>query len=435
MLDIRFIRENPDVLDKALAKRGSAPQSAALIALDEKRRAHITKVQEAQSRRNAASKEIGAAMGKGDAATADRLKAEVAEIKVFLGEAETLERTLNDGLNDALARIPNIPADDVPVGPDETANEVLRTEGSIRNFETKPKEHYELGEALGMMDFERAAKISGSRFTVLSAQLARLERALGQFMLDLHTQPEKDGMHGYTEINPPLLVNDRTLFGTGQLPKFEEDLFFVKHGGDRLALIPTAEVPMTNLVAGEILADKELPLRFTALTPCFRSEAGSAGRDTRGMLRQHQFMKVELVSITTPEASKDEHERMTKCAEEVLKRLQIPYRTMVLSTGDMGFGATKTYDIEAWLPGQDAYREISSCSNCGDFQARRMNTRTRASANDDTRFVHTLNGSGIAVGRALIAVLENYQNSDGSITVPEVLRPYMGGLSLIAKAT
>ena len=428
MLDIRFIRENPDVLDQALAKRGASPQADALIALDEQRRAHITKVQEAQSRRNSASKEIGAAMGKGDAATADRLKAEVAEIKAFLGDAETLERKLNDELNDALARIPNIPANDVPVGPDETANVVLRTVGAIRNFETTPKEHYELGEALGMMDFERAAKISGSRFTVLSAQLARLERALGQFMLDLHATE-----HGYTEINPPLLVNDRTLFGTGQLPKFEEDLFFVKHGGDRLALIPTAEVPMTNLVAGEILSEKELPLRFTALTPCFRSEAGSAGRDTRGMLRQHQFMKVELVSITTPEASRDEHERMTQCAEEVLKRLQIPYRTMVLSTGDMGFGAQKTYDIEAWLPGQDAYREISSCSNCGDFQARRMNTRTRASANDDTRFVHTLNGSGIAVGRALIAVLENYQNADGSIRVPDVLQKYMGGLEVIKK--
>jgi seryl-tRNA synthetase len=471
MLDIRFIRDNPDVLDKALASRGAAPQSAALIALDEQRRAHITKVQEAQSRRNAASKEIGAAMGKGDTATADRLKAEVADIKTFLGDAETLERKLNDELNDALARIPNIPAADVPVGPDEQANVVLRTHGSIRNFEVTPKEHYELGEALGMMDFERAAKISGSRFTVLSSQLARLERALGQFMLDLHTNE-----HGYTEINPPLLVNNNTMYGTGQLPKFGDDLFFgasmtsraeqasqvmefyanaehqkrITNGEpfskviadifglapteEKFWLIPTAEVPMTNLVAGEILADKELPLRFTALTPCFRSEAGSAGRDTRGMLRQHQFMKVELVSITTPEASKDEHERMTKCAEEVLKRLQIPYRTMVLSTGDMGFGAQKTYDVEAWLPGQNAYREISSCSNCGDFQARRMNARTRASANDDTRFVHTLNGSGIAVGRALIAVLENYQNADGSITVPEVLRPYMGGLSLIAKA-
>ncbi len=426
MLDIRFIRENPDVLDQALAKRGASPQSKFLMDLDEQRRAHITKVQEAQSRRNAASKEIGAAMGKDDAATAYRLKAEVAEIKTFLGEAETLERKLNDELNDALARIPNIPASDVPVGPDETANVVLRTEGSIRNFEVKPKEHYELGEALGMMDFERAAKISGSRFTVLSSQLARLERALGQFMLDLHTNE-----YGYIEINPPLLVNDAAAYGTDKLPKFGDDLFRTTTG---LWLIPTSEVPMTFMVAGEILADKELPLRFTALTPCFRSEAGSAGRDTRGMLRQHQFMKVELVSITTPEASRDEHERMTKCAEEVLKRLQIPYRTMVLSTGDMGFGATKTYDIEAWLPGQNAYREISSCSNCGDFQARRMNTRTRASANDDTRFVHTLNGSGIAVGRALIAVLENYQNADGSITVPEVLRPYTGGLALIAKA-
>ncbi|NJR13907.1 MAG: serine--tRNA ligase [Phyllobacteriaceae bacterium] len=426
MLDIRWIRDNADALDRALAHRGAAPLSASLITMDDARRAHIAKVQDAQTRRNAASKEIGAAMGRGDSATADRLKTEMGEIKTFLAEAEAEEKRLIEALNDALARIPNVPAGDVPVGPDESANVELRRVSNIRNFEGKPKEHYELGEALGLMDFERAAKIAGARFTVLTGGLARMERALGQFMLDLHTTE-----HGYTEVNPPLLVNNASFRGTGQLPKFEEDLFFVPHGNDRLGLIPTAEVPMTNLVAGEILADKELPLRFTALTPCFRSEAGSAGRDTRGMLRQHQFMKVELVSITTPEASGDEHERMVTCAEEVLKRLEIPYRTVVLSTGDMGFGAQKTYDIEAWLPGQDTFREISSCSNCGDFQARRMNARTRASANDDTRFVHTLNGSGVAVGRALIAVMENYQNADGSITVPEVLRPYMGGLAVI----
>jgi seryl-tRNA synthetase len=428
MLDIRWIRENPEALDHALASRGAKAQAASLIALDDARRAHIAKVQSAQSRRNAASKDIGAAMAKGDAATAERIKAEVAELKSFLTDAEAEEKRLVEELNDAVARLPNIPAEDVPIGPDEAANVELRRFGTFRRFETEPKEHYELGEQLALMNFERAAKISGARFTVLSGPLARLERALGQFMLDLHT-----GEHGYTEINPPLLVNDRTLFGTNQLPKFEADLFFVPHGKERLALIPTAEVPMTNLVAGEILADRELPLRFTALTPCFRSEAGSAGRDTRGMLRQHQFMKVELVSIVAPEHSKAEHERMVNCAEEVLKRLEIPYRTVVLSTGDMGFGAQKTYDIEAWLPGQNTYREISSCSNCGEFQARRMNARTRANAGDDTRFVHTLNGSGIAVGRALIAVTENYQNGDGSITVPEVLRPYMGGLARIAK--
>jgi seryl-tRNA synthetase len=428
MLDIRWIRDNPQALDAALANRGAAPLSSGLIAQDDARRAHIARVQEAQTRRNAVAKEIGGAMAKGDTATAERLKAEAADIKAFLGDAEAEEKRLIEALNDALARIPNVPADDVPLGPDETANVELRRIGSIRNFEAEPKEHYELGEALGFMDFERAAKISGARFTVLTGGLARLERALGQFMLDLHTNE-----HGYTEVNPPLLVNNATFRGTGQLPKFEEDLFFVPHGNDRLGLIPTAEVPMTNLVAGEILSDKELPLRFTALTPCFRSEAGSAGRDTRGMLRQHQFMKVELVSITAPEASRDEHERMTGCAEEVLKRLDIPFRTVVLSTGDMGFGAQKTYDIEAWLPGQDTFREISSCSNCGDFQARRMNARTRAGQGAETRFVHTLNGSGVAVGRALIAVMENYQNADGSITVPEVLRAYMGGVDVIRR--
>jgi seryl-tRNA synthetase len=424
MLDIRWIRDNPAALDAALAKRGAAAQSAELLALDEARRGHITKVQEAQARRNAASKEIGAAMGKGDAATAERLKGEVAELKAFLGDAEAEERRLIEALNDKLARLPNVPADDVPVGPDEAANVEIRRFGAPKAMR-EPLEHWQLGEALSLMDFERAAKIAGARFTVLTGGLARLERALGQFMLDLHT-----GEHGYTEVNPPLLVNDAAAYGTDKLPKFGDDLFRTTDGR---WLIPTSEVPLTFMAAGEILADKELPLRFTALTPCFRSEAGSAGRDTRGMLRQHQFMKVELVSITTPEASDDEHQRMTKCAEEVLRRLDIPHRTIVLSTGDMGFGARKTHDIEAWLPGQNAFREISSCSNCGDFQARRMNARTRAAAADDTRFVHTLNGSGVAVGRALIAVMENYQNADGTITVPEVLRSYMGGVAVIRK--
>ena len=432
MLDIKWIRENPEALDAALAKRGAEAQAQRLIAMDEARRAHIGKVQDAQARRNAASKEIGAAMGQGDAAAAERIKAEVAQLKAFLGEAEATERSLNEALNDALSRLPNVPADDVPVGPDESGNVEVRVWGEPKTEATMgfaPKEHYELGEGLGLMDFEAAAKISGARFTVLKGQLARLERALGQFMLDRHTVD-----NGYTEINPPLLVKDETFHGTGQLPKFEEDLFFMPHGSGRLGLIPTAEVPMTNLVAGDIVPEKELPYRFTALTPCFRSEAGSAGRDTRGMLRQHQFMKVELVSITTPEQSADEHERMTSCAQGILESLGIPYRTVVLCTGDMGFGAQKTYDIEAWLPGQNAYREISSCSNCGDFQARRMNARCRPDGEKQTRFVHTLNGSGIAVGRALIAVMENYQNADGSITVPEALRPYMGGLDRIGVA-
>jgi seryl-tRNA synthetase len=367
-----------------------------------------------------------------DMALADTLKAEVNEIKAWLSNAEQVERDNDKALEDALAVIPNVPLDDVPLGKDEHDNvEVRRFGDDIRaarqpGMGNKPKEHFEIGEKLGMMEFERAAKLSGSRFTVLKGKLARLERALGQFMLDLHTTE-----HGYTEVQPPLLVRDEILFGTNQLPKFEEDLFFVKHGEGRLGLIPTAEVPLTNLVREEILAHDRLPLRMTALTPCFRSEAGSAGRDTRGMLRQHQFYKVELVSITDQESSIDEHERMTRCAEEVLKRLELPFRTVALCTGDMGFGARKTYDIEVWLPGQNAYREISSCSVCGDFQARRMDARYKptdeASIGKGNRFVHTLNGSGVAVGRALIAVMENYQNADGSVTIPEVLRPYMGG--------
>ncbi|MFS2326519.1 MULTISPECIES: serine--tRNA ligase [Brucella] len=426
MLDIKWIRENPEALDKALAKRGSESRSSELIALDEKRREHVGKVQAAQERRNAASKEIGKAMAEKDAETADRLKAEVGELKAFLTEAEETERRLIRELNDALSTLPNVPADDVPLGEDEAGNVEIRRIGNQRNFSFTPKEHYELGEALGFMDFERAAKIAGSRFTVLKGPLARLERALGQFMLDLHTTE-----HGYVETMPPLMVRDEAVYGTGQLPKFTEDLFRTTDGR---WLIPTAEVPLTNLVADEIVDVKTLPQRYTALTPCFRSEAGSAGRDTRGMLRQHQFLKVEMVSITDADSSAAEHERMTACAEEVLKRLGLPFRTVVLCTGDMGFGAQKTYDIEVWMPGQNAYREISSCSVCGDFQGRRMNARYRPEAEKATRFVHTLNGSGVAVGRALIAVMENYQQEDGSIHIPEALQPYMGGLTRIEKA-
>ncbi len=400
--------------------------SSELIALDEKRREHVGKVQAAQERRNAASKEIGKAMAEKDAATADKLKAEVGELKTFLSEAEETERRLVKELNDALSSLPNVPADDVPLGKDEADNVEIRRVGNQRNFSFLPKEHYELGEALGYMDFERAAKIAGARFTVLKGPLARLERALGQFMLDLHTTE-----NGYTETMPPLMVRDEAVYGTGQLPKFSEDLFRTTDGR---WLIPTAEVPLTNLVADEIVDLKTLPQRYTALTPCFRSEAGSAGRDTRGMLRQHQFFKVEMVSVTDADSSVAEHERMTACAEEVLKRLGLPFRTVVLCTGDMGFGAQKTYDIEVWMPGQNAYREISSCSVCGDFQGRRMNARYRPEGEKATRFVHTLNGSGVAVGRALIAVMENYQQEDGSIHIPEALQPYMGGLTRIEKA-
>jgi len=430
MLDIKWIRENPETLVEALKKRGQTDSDAhslvaSVVSGDEERRAHVTKLQEAQERRNAASKEIGRAMASGDAALADRLKAEVAELKGFVQGGEARERELEEALHAILAGIPNVPLADVPVGADENDNVEVRRHGEtqVKNWS---KEHFDLGEALGFMDFERAAKLAGARFTVLSGQLARLERALGQFMLDLHTQE-----HGYTEVQPPLMVRDEALFGTGQLPKFAEDLFRTTDGR---WLIPTAEVPLTNLVHGEILDGDKLPLRFTALTPCFRSEAGSAGRDTRGMLRQHQFNKVELVSITDAESSLAEHDRMTECAETVLKKLELPFRTVVLCTGDMGFGAQKTYDIEVWLPGQKTYREISSCSVCGDFQARRMNTRYRAAGEKQTRFVHTLNGSGVAVGRALIAVMENYQNEDGSISIPAILQPYMGGQTRIERA-
>ncbi len=426
MLDIKWIRDNPHLLDEALEKRGGAPQAAAITALDEEWRSLTAKVQEAQGLRNTASKEIGIAMKAGDKARAESLKTEVSDIKSFLSDAESRERVLLEQLQSALSGIPNIPLDDVPVGADEGANVEIRKHGQKPAFDYAPKEHFEIGEALGFMDFEGAARISGSRFTVLSGPLARLSRALGQFMLDLHTTE-----HGYKEVQPPLLVRDDAVFGTGQLPKFAEDLF--KTTDDRW-LIPTAEVPLTNLVREQILSHDQLPLRVTALTPCFRSEAGSAGRDTRGMLRQHQFEKVELVSITGEGGSIAELDRMTACAEEVLKRLGLHYRVMVLSSGDMGFGARKTHDIEVWLPGQNAYREISSCSVCGDFQARRMNARYRAAGEKQTRFVHTLNGSGVAVGRALIAVIENFQNADGSITIPDTLRPYMGGADSIPAA-
>ncbi|GGB54236.1 serine--tRNA ligase [Roseibium aquae] len=424
MFDIKWIRENSDAFDRALAKRGYEACSAKLIALDDARRAHITKLQEAQERRNSASREIGKAKAAGDEDKAQSLMKEVADIKAFVQSGEEEERKLIAALEAAMAVIPNLPHDDVPVGPDESGNVLYREHGQkpVFTFNHAPKEHFDLGEALGGMDFSTAAELSGARFVVLKGQIARLERALGQFMIDLHTQE-----HGYTEVSPPLLVHDKPLFGTGQLPKFEEDLF---KAGDHY-LIPTAEVPLTNLVAGQILAETDLPLRVAALTYCFRSEAGSAGRDTRGMLRQHQFEKCEMVSVTTPQESLNELERMLDCAENVLKKLGLHYRVMTLCTGDMGFGARKTYDIEVWLPGQGSYREISSCSVCGDFQARRMNARYRPADAKQTVPVHTLNGSGLAVGRTLIAVLETYQNADGTVTVPEVLRPYMNGLETI----
>ncbi|MBY5419082.1 serine--tRNA ligase [Rhizobium leguminosarum] len=426
MLDIKWIRENPEALDAALAKRGAEPLAQSLVALDEKRRSAVQKAQDLLSRRNLASKEIGAAMAQKNSELAEKLKAEVSELKTLLPAIEEEDRQLTAELNDALSRIPNIPFDDVPVGKDEHDNIVTRTVGEKPRWNHAPKEHFEIGEALGYMDFERAAKLSGSRFTVLTGPLARLERALGQFMIDLHTSE-----HGYTEVSSPLMVRDEAVYGTAQLPKFAEDLFRTTDGR---WLIPTAEVTLTNLVREEILDQEKLPLRFTALTPSFRSEAGSAGRDTRGMLRQHQFWKCELVSITDAESAVAEHERMTACAEEVLKRLGLHFRTMTLCTGDMGFGSRKTYDLEVWLPGQSAFREISSCSVCGDFQGRRMNARYRGKDDKSNRFVHTLNGSGTAVGRCLIAVLENYLNEDGSVTIPDVLLPYMGGLTKIERA-
>jgi seryl-tRNA synthetase len=485
MHDIRWIRDNPAAFDRALKRRGLDPQAKPLIALDEKRRALIAELQGLQERRNAASKEIGEAKKARDEARAEALMGEVAGIKDRMPEAEAAAKGIDHELDEALAAVPNVPAHDVPVGPDETANVEVRKLGEPRSFDFEPRQHFEIGEALGLMDFETAAKLSGARFVVLKGALARLERALANFMLNLHT-----GEHGYTEIDPPLLVRDEAMFGTAQLPKFRDDQFFAarqrskqetdeqldedlnaasmeqktvlyglsnedftsaeaqermvqKLNQERVRLskeidqeqkywlIPTAEVPLTNLVREAITEEDSLPIRVTAHTPCFRAEAGAAGKDTRGMIRQHQFPKVELVSVTTPEQSVEEHERMTLCAEEVLKRLELPYRTVVLSTGDMGFAAAKTYDIEVWLPGQNAYREISSCSNCGEFQARRMNARYRPKEGKGTRFVHTLNGSGVAVGRALVAVLENYQQADGSVVVPDVLKPYMGGIEVI----
>jgi seryl-tRNA synthetase len=486
MHDIKSIRDNPEAFDRGLARRGLAGQAQRLIAIDERRRAAIQKAEQAQARRNAASKEIGAAKKSNEEDIAQRLMAEVAELKERIPALEAEEKDASAELEKALAEIPNLPLDEVPDGADETANVEHHHFGAKRNYAFAPKQHFELGEALGMMDFETAAKLSGARFVVLKKGLAKMERALGQFMLDVHTSD-----HGYTEVAPPLLVRDEVMFGTAQLPKFAEDQFaairnpvdstddfatsiielfadladrlseyqtrlsdesflpsqaliekigtlrsqFDRRSPDhsKLWLIPTAEVPLTNLVRESILEEAELPMRLTACTPCFRAEAGAAGKDTRGMIRQHQFTKVELVSITPPEASRDEHERMLACAEEVLRRLNLHYRVVTLCTGDMGFASQKTYDIEVWLPGQGMYREISSCSICGDFQARRMNARYR-SKGGSPRFVHTLNGSGVAVGRALIAVMETYQQDNGAIAVPDALQSYMGGLKTIERA-
>ncbi len=479
MFDIKWIRDNPAEFDAGLAKRGLDPMAESLIALDDKRRMLVGGLQNLQEGRNVTSREIGQAKAAKDEGKVADLMAQVFAIKERMRLEEAELREAEQALHDALSGIPNLPFDDVPVGLNETDNEEQYNEGTPRDFKFTPRQHFELGEGLGLMDFETAAKLSGARFVVLKGALARLERALGCFMLDVQT-----GEHGYTEVNPPILVKDDAMFGTAQLPKFANDQFAThtldldrfwpdyeaaheaqlktlresKPGGaeikrlsmerqqawkaklyspeyDRkLWLIPTAEVPLTNLVRESILEEKTLPMRVTAWTPCFRAEAGAAGKDTRGMIRQHQFSKVEMVSITTPEQSAEEHERMTGCAEEILKRLDLPFRTIVLCTGDMGFASRKTFDIEVWLPGQNAYREISSCSNCGDFQARRMNARYRPAEGKGTRFVHTLNGSGLAVGRTLVAVLENYQNADGTITVPEALKPYMGGLETIGPA-
>jgi seryl-tRNA synthetase len=461
MHDIKWIREHPDVFDRGLARRGLAGEAKRLIVVDERRRSVITKLEQAQARRNTASKEIGEAKKKKDDAKAQSLMTEVAELKTAITALESEERVVSRELDDALSQIPNLPLDEVPDGKDANDNVEHHKFGAKRDYPFAPKQHFDLGEALGQMDFETAAKLSGARFVVLKRGLARLERALGQFMLDIHATE-----HGYTEVSPPLLVRDDVMFGTAQLPKFEEDQFWAI-GGEvfvgrsesymeevdqsaqeplqsfhphllralkkgRLGLIPTAEVPLTNLARESILDEDALPMRLTACTPCFRAEAGAAGKDTRGMIRQHQFTKVELVSITTPEQSRDEHERMLSCAEEVLRRLGLHYRVVTLCTGDMGFASQKTYDIEVWLPGQNMFREISSCSVCGEFQARRMGARYRTKEGRQVRHVHTLNGSGVAVGRALIAVMENYQQADGAIAVPDVLQSYMGGTKVIA---
>ena len=422
MHDIKAIRDNPDLYEQAWSAKGRSGVAAEALALDTTLRAAQTALQEAQSRRNDLSKQIGQAKGRKDEAEATRLMAEVETLKGDLETQGQVERETGEALRDLLAGLPNLPAPDVPAGADENDNQEVRRWGEPFAI-ASPKDHVDLGETLGLMDFEAAARMSGSRFVVLKGQLARLERALGQFMLDLQTRE-----HGYLEVSPPLLVRDEAVFGTGQLPKFAEDLF---HTEDGRWLIPTAEVSLTNLVRDQITPTEELPLRLTALTHCFRSEAGASGRDTRGMIRQHQFQKVELVSITTPDQSDAEHERMVGCAETVLKALELPFRTMLLCSGDMGFSARKTYDLEVWIPSEGRYREISSCSNCGDFQGRRMNARTKAAGDKATRFVHTLNGSGLAVGRTLVAILENYQDENGAIAVPQALHPYMGGLTRI----
>ncbi len=423
MHDIKAIRQNPEIYDKAWARRGLAPQSKTILDKDILVRQALKVQQDAEAARNKASKQIGAAMGRGDKEEAEQLKLEVAGAKNIIAAMSAQIESEKQVLNDLLASLPNLPLDSVPDGEGEEENVDLRKFGTPKAFDFEPKAHDDLGEALGMMDFETAAKMSGSRFVVLSGKLARMDRALAAMMLDIQTDE-----HGYTETVPPFLVKAPALYGTGQLPKFEEDLF--KTTGEHY-LIPTAEVSLTNTVRESIIDSEKLPLRLTAHTPCFRSEAGSAGRDTKGMIRQHQFNKVELVSIVKPEDSEAEHERMIGCAEEILKRLELPYKVIELCTGDLGFGARKTYDIEVWLPSQKTYREISSVSNCGDFQARRMNARYKH-AEKDNRFVHTLNGSGLAVGRTLVAVLENYQNADGSITVPKALVPYMGGVEVIS---
>ena len=420
MHDLKYIRENPQDFDAALIRRGAAPVAASVLALDENRRALLTEMQNAQARRNEASKAIGAAMGKGDTATAEALKAEVAALKDTLPALEEQERAAGEELDTLLAGLPNLPGDDTPDGADETENVEIARWGTPRSFEFEPRDHADLGPVLGL-DFETGVAISGARFTFMRGQMARLNRALGQFMLDYQT-----GQRGYTECATPYLVRQESLFGTGQLPKFAEDNFQTTDGR---WLIPTAEVSLTNSVREQILDESTLPIRMTALTPCFRSEAGAAGRDTKGLIRQHQFEKVELVSIVRPEDSAAEHERMVESAEGILQALELPYRKMLLCTGDMGASARRTYDLEVWLPGQGLYREISSCSNCGDWQARRMNTRYRPAESKGNVFVHTLNGSGLAVGRTLVAVLENHQQADGSVTVPAALLPYMGGLT------
>jgi seryl-tRNA synthetase len=423
MHDIKAIRDNPHAFDAGLARRGLAALSPSLLEIDQQKRAVQNTLQDLLSRRNALSKDVGEAMKKGEKDKAEAIKAEVASLRDALAQNEESERQLTLKLNDALAAIPNIPLDEVPDGVDEQGNIEVRRSGNPPGHNFEPRQHFDVGETLKMMDFETAAKISGARFVVTKGALAKLERALAQYMLD--TQTEKNG---YTEHNVPLMVNDASMFGTGQLPKFAEDLFKTTDGR---WLIPTAEVSLTNLVRDTTIEESQLPLRLTSCTPCFRAEAGSAGRDTRGMIRQHQFTKVELVSITTPEQSREELERMTASAESILQGLGLHYRVMRLCAGDMGFGARMTYDLEVWLPGQNAFREISSCSVCGDFQARRMDARYKPAEGKGTRFVHTLNGSGLAVGRTLVAVLENYQNADGSVTIPEVLRGYMGGLARI----